>query len=132
MLGSSNPNFWGQYEMCWELGAEHVPGKAMSDLMAAGAGTKHFSVESEGAAHLAPEQVLDCRCILVLASVLWLPGEEGAGKGGLCQALALGWTCLPCPVSRLQSGVNLLLPRQTGSVPWDQLKAGFHGRAAGP
>lgn len=74
----------------------------MSDLTAAMAGTKHFESEAGCTAHSRTAlasflQVLDCSSVPVLASVLWFLGEEGTGKGGLCQALALWWDLLSLP-----------------------------------
>jgi len=56
-------------------------------------------------------------------------GKEAALPGPCCASSVVGPASL-CPVCRLQRGVNLFLARQTGFVPWEQLKSGFQWQSS--
>lgn len=60
-------------------------------------------------------------CAVILR---WEGKKEAALPGPGCASSVVGLAS-PAPVSRLQHGVNLFLARQTGFVPWEQLKSGF-------
>lgn len=104
----------------------------MSDLTAA---VVQSTLRAKWAAHLTPEQHFPVSYKSWAAVACWFWHlrcgswvRRGQEKEGFAELWLSGGTC---PVSRLQCGVNLLLACQTGCVLWEQLKAGFHGGAAG-